>query len=172
MYLLKETIGEAVINDVLKRLAERYGYAQPPYPTSHDLVDGLLAAAPAHAGLIRELFEEMVLYSNRTLAATAKKRADGKFDVTIEVESRRFQADDKGAEKETQAAGRIEIGAFAKPDKGKKYGRTLYRGQVAMTSGKSSHTFITAEMPDKAGIDPFLLLVDRVPDDNLKTVTQ
>jgi hypothetical protein len=25
-------------------------------------------------------------------------------------------------------------------------------------------------MPDKAGIDPLLLLIDRVPDDNLKKV--
>jgi hypothetical protein len=25
-------------------------------------------------------------------------------------------------------------------------------------------------MPDKAGIDPFLLLIDRIPDDNTKTV--
>jgi hypothetical protein len=26
------------------------------------------------------------------------------------------------------------------------------------------------EAPDKAGIDPFLLLIDRIPDDNTKTV--
>jgi hypothetical protein len=29
---------------------------------------------------------------------------------------------------------------------------------------------VTNVMPDKAGIDPLLLLIDRVPDDNLKTV--
>jgi hypothetical protein len=29
---------------------------------------------------------------------------------------------------------------------------------------------VTASKPDKAGIDPLLLLIDRVPDDNLKKV--
>jgi hypothetical protein len=27
------------------------------------------------------------------------------------------------------------------------------------------------ELPDKAGIDPLLLLIDRIPSDNLKQVT-
>jgi hypothetical protein len=40
-----------------------------------------------------------------------------------------------------------------------------------MTNSKSTYTFMTAELPEKAGIDPFLLLIDRVPDDNTKTVT-
>jgi hypothetical protein len=26
-------------------------------------------------------------------------------------------------------------------------------------------------MPDEAGVDPFLLLIDRIPDDNTKKVT-
>ena len=39
-----------------------------------------------------------------------------------------------------------------------------------MTSGQKTYTFTVNEPPDKAGIDPFLLLIDRVPDDNTKTV--
>jgi hypothetical protein len=30
---------------------------------------------------------------------------------------------------------------------------------------------VTAGLPDKAGVDPFALLIDRVPDDNTKKVT-
>jgi hypothetical protein len=40
-----------------------------------------------------------------------------------------------------------------------------------MTSGKATYSFSTDEMPAKAGIDPLLLLIDRVPDDNLVEVT-
>jgi hypothetical protein len=29
---------------------------------------------------------------------------------------------------------------------------------------------LTDSIPDKAGVDPLLLLIDRVPDDNLKKV--
>ena len=39
-----------------------------------------------------------------------------------------------------------------------------------MKSGKCTFHFTVAELPEKAGIDPFLLLVDRQPDDNTKDV--
>jgi hypothetical protein len=39
-----------------------------------------------------------------------------------------------------------------------------------MTSGPGTYTFTVDEAPDKAGIDPFLLLIDRIPDDNTKNV--
>jgi hypothetical protein len=41
-----------------------------------------------------------------------------------------------------------------------------------MTGTHGSYTFVCKVMPDKAGIDPLLLLVDRIPDDNLKAVVQ
>ena len=54
----------------------------------------------------------------------------------------------------------------AKPDKGKKYGKTLYRQRVHLSSGKSTQKFVVDELPDQAGVDPFDLLIDRIPDDN------
>ena len=65
----------------------------------------------------------------------------------------------------------IDIGAFAKPEKGRKYGKTLYRDRVHIANNKSTYTFTTGELPDEAGVDPFLLLIDRIPDDNTKKVT-
>ena len=46
-------------------------------------------------------------------------------------------------------------------------------GQMAvaiMKSGQWTYTFTVDQQPDKAGIDPFALLIDRVPDDNTKSV--
>jgi hypothetical protein len=39
------------------------------------------------------------------------------------------------------------------------------------TQRNSAFTFTTAQLPEKAGIDPFALLIDRIPDDNVKNVT-
>jgi len=86
------------------------------------------------------------------------------------VEAKKLRADATGAENEVPVNDFIEIGAFAKPEKGKKYGKTLYRERVHMASGRSTYTFAVAETPDKAGIDPFALLIDRIPDDNMKAV--
>ena len=98
------------------------------------------------------------------------KRADGKYDVTINVEARKFKADAKGNEAEVPVDDWIDIGAFAKPAHGKKYGDTLYRQRMHITQRNSTFTFTTAQLPEKAGIDPFALLIDRIPDDNVKKV--
>ena len=172
LYYLKEMIGEDKVNAALRKMIERYAYAQPPYPTSWDLIDAFREQIPAqYQYLVKDLFEDITLFSNRTLEATAHKRNDGKYDVTIAVESHKFKADPKGNETEVPVDDWVDIGAFAKPEKDRKYGKTLHRELVHVTQAHSTYTFVTDELPDKAGIDPFLLLIDRVPDDNVKKVT-
>ncbi len=90
--------------------------------------------------------------------------------MTIDVEAHKFKADAEGNEREVPVDDWIEIGAFAAPAKGKKYGKVLYRDKVHMTKPGGTYTFTVNERPDKAGIDPLLLMIDRIPDDNLKDV--
>ena len=172
LYYLKEMIGEDKVNAALRHMIQRYAYAQPPYPTSWDLIDAFREQIPPqYQYLIKDLFEDITLFSNRTLGATARKRSDGKYDVTINVEAHKYKADAKGNETEVPVDDWIDIGAFAKPEKDRKYGKTLYRERVHVTQSRSTYTFVTDKLPEKAGIDPFLLLIDRVPDDNTKKVT-
>jgi ABC-2 type transport system permease protein len=168
---MKEMIGEETVNRALRKLIHQYAYAPPPYPTAYALVDALREETPPNLQyLLKDVFEDITLFSNRTLEATARKRPDGKYDVTIDVEARKFKADAKGNETEVPVDDWIDIGAFAKPVSGKKYGDTLYRQRMHLTQRNSSFTFTTAQAPEQAGIDPFMLLIDRVPDDNMKAV--
>jgi hypothetical protein len=172
LYYMKEMIGEEAVNRALRKLVQQYAYAQPPYPTSYALEDALRAETPPDLQyLLKDLFEDITIFSNRTLEATAQKRADGKYDVSIDIEAHKFKADPKGNETEVPLNDWIDIGAFARPEKGKKYGKTLYRERVHLTQSKSTHTFTVDGLPDQAGVDPFGLLIDRIPDDNLKKVT-
>jgi ABC-2 type transport system permease protein len=172
LYDLREMIGEDKFDAALRTLIAQHAYTAPPYPTSWALVNALSEETPAqYRYLIKDSLEEITLFSNRTLDATARKRADGKYDVTIDVETHKFKADPKGNETEVALDDWIEIGAFAKPDKGRKYGRTLYRDRIHMTQTQGTYTFTVNELPDKAGVDPFNLLIDRIPDDNVKSVT-
>jgi hypothetical protein len=172
LYYLKEMIGEEAVNRALRKVIQQYAYANPPYPTSHALVDALKEQTPPELQyLIKDLFEDITIFSNRTLEAHAQKRADGKYDVTIKVEARKYKADALGNESEVPVNDFIDIGAFAKPAKDHKYGDTLYRQRVHIAQKESTFTFVTDKPPDKAGIDPFALLIDRIPDDNTKTVT-
>ena len=89
----------------------------------------------------------------------------------MNVEARKYKADPQGNETEVPVNDYIDIGAFAKPAKVKQYGDTLYRERVHITKKDSRFTFVTDSLPEKAGVDPFALLIDRVPDDNTKPVT-
>jgi ABC-2 type transport system permease protein len=172
LYHMKEMIGEDAVNRSLRKLINKYAYAPPPYPTSYDLVDALREETPPNLQyLVKELFEDITLFSNRTLAATAFKRKDGKYDVTINVEARKFKADGEGIESEVAVDDWIDIGAFAAPGNGEQYGATLYRQRMHITQRDSLFTFTTSQLPAKAGIDPFSLLIDRIPDDNVMNVT-
>ena len=74
MYELKEMIGEDALNRALRKMIEKFAYAGPPYPTSWDLLDALRSETPAqYQDLLRDLVEEITLFSNRTLEASAKK---------------------------------------------------------------------------------------------------
>lgn len=172
MYYLRQMIGEQAVNRALQEVLSKYTLNAPPYPTSYALVDALRRQTPPELQyLLTDLFYDITLFSNRGMTATAKKRPDGKYDVTVVVDAHKFKADAKGNETEVPVDDWIDVGALAAPAKGKKYGVVLARERVHMKTGKATYHFVTDTVPDKAGIDPLLLLIDRVPEDNLHSVT-
>jgi hypothetical protein len=169
MYYLKEMIGEEKVNTALRSFLEKFRYKAPPYPVSLDAIDEFYAQTPDSLDyVVKDLFEDITLFDNRTTANTVTPLPDGKFEVNITVECRKLKADDLGKETEVPINDYIEIGAFAKPENGKKYGKTLYRQQVKITQKDNNFHFIVDSKPDKVGVDPFSLLVDRNPEDNMK----
>ncbi|MEZ6096533.1 MAG: hypothetical protein R3C03_20275 [Pirellulaceae bacterium] len=175
MYQLKETIGEERVNAALRSLVDQFGYAEPPYPTSLDLIDALRQQTPAeHQGLIDDLFMNITLFENRTTAAEVEKMENGKYQVTIEAEFKKFHADSLGEQTEQPLDDWIEIGAFAKPSSAnsnpskRAVGKLLHREQVHITESPCKFTFTTDELPDLVGIDPISLLVDRNKKDDMR----
>lgn len=169
MYYLKEMIGEDSVNAALRAFLEKFRYADPPYPVSLDAIDEFYAHTPDSLRyVVKDLFEDITLFENRCREASVKDLGNNRWEVTIQVECRKLKADDLGKETEVPVNDYIEIGAFAKPPSGKKYGKTLYRQRVKINQKDNKFTFIVNEKPEKAGVDPFSLLVDRNPEDNLK----
>jgi ABC-2 type transport system permease protein len=172
LYYLSEMIGEDRINAVLRDLIETYAYQGPPYPSSYALVDRLREHTPeAFRYLIKDLFEDITIFDNRTVSAETTKQSDGTYHVKLDVRCSKWKADEKGAETEVDMEDWLEIGAFAKQEPGHRYGKLLYREKVLVKKGDSHHEFVVSELPYQAGIDPRNLLVDRIADDNLKRVT-
>lgn len=169
MYYLREMIGEEKVNKALRDFLNTFRYQPPPYPVSTDVISEFEKQTPDSLQyIIDDLFWDITLFENRTTEASYKELDNGKYEVTIQVESRKFKADGQGKQVETTINDWIDIGAFAKSDKQKKYGKTLYRKRVKITKPENTFTFVVDEKPHEAGIDPFSLLVDRNPEDNMR----
>ncbi|MFO0921187.1 MAG: M1 family aminopeptidase [Pirellulales bacterium] len=168
LYYLKEMVGEERLNAAFKSLIDDFGYREPPYPNAYDYVKALKKHMPEELHpMLKDLFEDITIYGNRVIEASYKKKGD-KYIVSLDIECHKYKAGEKGVESDAPLQDWIEIGAFAKPEPKKKYGATLYRKRVFIDQERSHHEFEVDALPDKVGVDPFLLLVDRMPDDNVK----
>lgn len=173
MYWLKEVVGEAVVNRALQRLLQQHAFKPAPYPRSTDFVRLLREeAGPAHDALITDLFERIVLVDAKATAARATKRADGRWDLVLDVEARKLQADGKGAETEQPLDEPFDIGVFSDEPgkKGFKPASVLLMERRRISSGTQRLTLVVDRQPRWAGIDPYNKRIDRNSDDNLKKV--
>jgi ABC-2 type transport system permease protein len=175
MYRLKDEIGEAAINRALRALLAKYAFKAAPYPTALDLVAALRAEAPVDKqGLITDLFEKITLYDVKTTKAVAKKRSDGRYDITLTVDAKKLIADGQGKETEVPMAERVDLGLFSVRPDAKTFDRSkvLAFKPIQLHSGVQTLVVTTPTRPNFAGIDPYTKLIDRNADDNLVSVSQ
>ena len=172
MYYLKEMIGEDKVNGALRTLIDSFAYKQPPYATSLSAVRAFRKAAPDSLQyLIDDMFENITLFSNRTVEAKYKKVGD-EYDVTFKTTSEKFRSDSLGKEKSIPLADYIDIGIFAEGKNKKNLGNPLLMKRMKLANKENTFTFRIKEKPYQAGIDPYNYLIDRIPDDNLKRVEE
>ena len=148
MYYLREMIGEDRVNAALQELVQKFGYRDAPYPTSTDLIAALEKQVPEDLQyLLEDLFQKITLFSNRTLAATYQKLDDGRFEISLDIECEKFQANEKGEESSVAVNDWIEVGAFAKPEEGQRYGKTLHRERIKIQEPKTTVSFCRRRNP-------------------------
>jgi ABC-2 type transport system permease protein len=173
MYWLKEAVGEDKVNRALARFLKEHAFKPAPYPSSLDFLRVLREeAGPEHDALITDLFERITLVDVKTTAARAEKRADGRYDVTLEVEARKLYADGKGKETEAPLDEPFDLGVFtAEPGKKDfKAESILLFERRPIRTGKQSITVTVDRLPKFAGVDPYNKRIDRNSDDNVRRV--
>ncbi|MGA0611253.1 ABC transporter permease/M1 family aminopeptidase [Caldimonas sp. KR1-144] len=173
MYWLKEVVGEEVVNRSLARLLQQYAFKPAPYPNSRDFLNILRAeAGPQHDALIDDLFEKITLLDVKVTKARAAKRADGKFDVVLDVQARKLYADGQGKETEAPLDEAFDVGAFSlKPgERGFGADAVLLFERQPLRSGAQQIRIVTAQAPAWVGVDPYNKRINRNSDDNLVKV--
>jgi ABC-2 type transport system permease protein len=168
LYALQDYIGEAKVNLAMKNFLEEYRYKNPPYPTSLDFIKHLEPQVPDSLKyLITDWFKEITLYDNRLTEANYKKLDNGKYEVTLEVESAKIKPDSLGNETQIAINDWIDVGFFMDDDEEHLY----QQKRMKFNKEKSSITVQLDSLPAKAAIDPRHILIDRVYKDNIKTIS-
>jgi ABC-type transport system involved in multi-copper enzyme maturation permease subunit len=163
-YRLREAIGEAALNRAIQRFLDATRYRSTPYTTSVELLGYIRAETPAASqALVTDLFERIVFYDNRVVAATARRRADGRWDVEVTLRLAKTEADGHGKEVPRADDEPVELAVFAGQ-------RQLQTGRHMLPSGESRVVLTVAERPTEVALDPRQLLIDRVPGDNRRKV--
>ena len=123
--------------------------------------------------LITDLFERVTLYHLQTVQPTAVRRTDGRWDVTVPVEAKKFYAGGKGEEREAPLRDVIEVGLFtAEPGRGAFDRKNIIRMErQPIRSGKQVLRFVTDRKPSHAGVDPYNFYIDRNSGDNVGSVS-
>ncbi|WP_372014532.1 ABC transporter permease/M1 family aminopeptidase [Pseudoxanthomonas sp. 10H] len=172
-YALRDAIGEEKLNAVLSEFVRQWGFKGPPYPTTRDFLDLLYArTAPEHHPFIRDLFERIVFWNHRATAVDVRKRADGKYVVTLKVQAEKVSTDGKGKETQEPVDALVDIGVFARAEDGSEADeKVLYLRKHRITAGDTTLELVVDELPYEAGIDPYNKLIDRDSGDNRKKAT-
>ncbi len=167
MYALQDYIGEDKVNEAIRGFLKQYAFKGPPYPTSLDLEAYFQKVTPPqYQYLFEDLFRTITLYDNRALTATYEQLPNGKYQVNLTVEAKKFRADGKGQESSIPVNDWMDIGVLDSD------GKYLYLQKQKIDQEKTDITITVDKKPAQAGIDPLDKLIDRNPDDNVTAVAK
>ena len=164
LYLLQDQLGEERVNAVLRDLLRRAGEPGARAADAASLVAALRAVAPPDkAYLVHDLFEAIVFYDNRADSASARRRPDGKYVVTLRASAAKLHAGGP-VEQDMPLADTIEFGVDDRD------GNPLVRERRLVRERVQTVTFVVDVQPGRAGIDPDYKLIDKKPTDNMLPV--
>jgi ABC-type transport system involved in multi-copper enzyme maturation permease subunit len=176
LYGLRDLIGEQAMDSALYKFNAEFGLKlNPPFPGSTDLYRHLKEATPDSLQYyLEDTWNRITLYDNRAETTEVKKLGEDEYEITLKVRSQKLYADETGKESDASYDGDyIDIGVFAAEDEDEN-GRTrvnpLYLKKHKIKPGESTITIRVKGTPEKAGIDPYNKLIDRIPDDNTTDV--
>jgi ABC-2 type transport system permease protein len=169
LYALRDYIGEEAMNRGLRAYIEHHAFEGAPYSTARDFLGYLEAETPDSLQyVIEDLFETITLWDNKVDEITVTEREDGRWAVQLDFSSRKVRADSLGNETEVPMADYIDVGVFGPEEPGNSLGRPLSVYKVHVTESTTSVEIVVDELPERAGVDPYNKLIDRVPGDNVR----
>lgn len=166
MYALKELIGEASLNQILKTLVNRHKNEIDATVTSPEFMTELYAVTPKeHHALIEDWFKKIITYDLSVANLEYSEITDGTYEVTITIEAKKFESVD-GIESPVSMNEPVPIGLFTThPSRASKEQIILLEPRD-IKDGKQQLSIRVDTLPRYAGIDPYGTRPDLIRQDN------
>ncbi|NQU32834.1 MAG: hypothetical protein HQ521_06330 [Bacteroidetes bacterium] len=162
MYALQNYIGEDSVGKALGRIVEKYGYRIDTFAMASDLVNEFYKVThDSLKYLVNDLFNKITLYENKIVGAKYQQIDDYSYLVNLDIKTAKFYADSFGNQTKAPLADYIYIGLMDKD------GEAFYYEKHLFKENTNSLQIITDQIPTKAGIDPYFVLIDRDLEDNV-----
>jgi len=161
---IAEHVGQEQFTHVLQQFFREERFKANPYPSTSKLVQQFLSAwqdAPSRQ-LIDELFKSVALYNLQILSARSTLRADGQYEVTLDIQGTRIERAPAGDEKSTPISVPVDLAILEETASGKP-GKEIARERIRLDpSGHQTHfTFATSGKPAFAVLDSHYLLLNQ-----------
>ncbi len=192
LYALSDYIGEENMNAALSRYIDAVAFQNAPYTTSTEFLSYLDEATPDSLKyLLHDMFETITLYDNQVKESTFTETEDGKYEVSLTVQTskyanspqgRRIYKDANGDSLALEVEGLsrpiqslplqdwIDVGVFGVDDEGNE--TVLYLQKHKFDAIETTLTIMVDEEPTSAGIDPYNKLIDTVSGDNRRPLKE
>lgn len=168
LYALQNYVGEEQVNTALRQFLEAYRYQEPPYPTANDFMRYLEPQIPDSLQyLITDWFKEITLYDLRLMDTKTEKLENGRYKISLDIIAKKTKADEVGKPTEVPIKDWVDIGFY----KDREEETLLYRERILFDQESIKLEFTLDTLPARAAIDPLRLLIDRIYDDNAKSLS-
>jgi hypothetical protein len=114
--------------------------------------------------LVTDLFEKITIYDNKLVSASYEPLNRNKYLVSIEISTHKFYADSIGIETDQPLNDYIPVGVFDKS------GEEIYYNKHKFQKNNTIIKLVVEKEPNKAGIDPYFILIDRDNSNNISVI--
>jgi hypothetical protein len=167
LYALREYIGKEPVDEALRRFFEKHRFGAPPLPISLDLYHELQAVTPEEfRPLLHDLFAANTFWEFELTQATAAPIAESRWQVTLDIQTRKVVVDESGVETPAPLDDLVELEVFGRAAGGGDSDAAIYKQKQRIRAGQQTITITVPSKPTRAAIDPRRLLEDWEEADN------
>ena len=170
MLALRDLMGEEKLNSILRSITDRHRNEDDAFGANTlEFIDDLYQVTPPEQHvLIDDWFKRIITYDLSVEDSKYEQLENGKYEITLQLLSKRFETQSDGSNKAIDIDEPIAIGLFSKhPNLVNKQNDIIYLKPYQINKEQMEITITVDELPRYIAIDPYGTRCDEDFADNL-----